>query len=316
MKIVLLDAKTLGNNININAISEEGDLTIYETTSPTQTQERIKNADIIILNKIKIGEKELKAAKNLKLICISATGYNTVDIAAANARNIIVTNVKAYSTNSVAQQVFAYLLAFYNSTFQYQHQIRNNKWQKSEIFTILNHPITELTNKTLGIIGYGAIGKQVAKIAKAFDMKIIISKIPGRKYNDNIHLNFENVISTSDIISIHCPLNEQTKNLIAAKELNKMKKNAILINYARGGIINEKDLFNALKNNDIRGAIIDVLTTEPPEHGNILFNAPNIFITPHNAWTSTEARQKLIKGIIHNIKTFKQGNGEKIQIKI
>lgn len=314
MKIVILDAKTIGSDINLDSIRAEGELIIYETTPADQTFDRIKNAEIIITNKVVIGKKEMDIADKLKLICVAATGYNNIDIQEANKKNIAVTNVKAYSTESVAQQLFAYILAFYNSIFEFQKIINDNKWQQSDVFSMLNFPIFELKNKKIGIIGYGAIGKRVAEIAKVFGMEILIAKIPGENYNDDFRTEFNELISNSDIITVHVPLNDKTKNLIAKEQLSIMKKTAIIANYARGGVVNENDLFFALKNKEIRGAIVDVLTNEPPEKGNILFNAPNVFITPHTAWTSVEARQKLIDGILRNIQIFKKGQIDSIKI--
>ncbi len=314
MNIVILDAKTIGEDMNFQKLNEFGNVKIFKTTSQKQTIERIIDADIIITNKVVLDTKELESAKKLKLICVAATGYNNINVKAANKKNIAVTNVKGYSTESVAQQLFAYILTFYNSIVEYQKDIKSNKWQKSEIFTLLNHQIFELKEKTIGIIGYGAIGKRVAEIAKVFGMKVIIAKIPGRNYDDNTRLSLHEVLKKSDIVTIHAPLTELTRNLIAAKELSMMKKNAILANYSRGGIVNEKNLFSALKKEAIRGAIVDVLTEEPPQEGNILFNAPNLFITPHTAWTSVEARKKLVEGIINNIVIFKAGNIAKIKI--
>ncbi len=314
MKIVLLDTFTIGTDVDLTSLEAQGELICYDTTEPEETIERIKDAEIVITNKVVIDKKEFDAAKNLKLICVAATGYNNINIKEVNKRNVVVTNVKGYSTNSVAQQVFAYILAFYNSTFEYQQEIKAHKWEQSRIFTILDHRINELSGKNLGIIGYGAIGKRVAEIAKVFGMNILLAKIPGKNYIDNEHKNLDFVLENSDIVTIHAPLNENTKNLISANELNLMKKSAILVNYARGGIVNEQDLCNALKNKQIRGAIVDVLTKEPPTDGNILFDAPNIFITPHIAWTSVEARQILLKGIVENIELFKKGEIEKIRI--
>lgn len=314
MKIVILDGATLGNDLDFSELTQYGEVIFHQTTVADQTLQRVKNADIIITNKVVIGKNEITEAKNLKLICVAATGYNNIDIAQANKHNIIVTNVKGYSTESVAQQVFAYILAFYNSIFEYHSTIKSNKWQVSPTFTLLSHEIIELSGKTMGIIGYGAIGQRVAQIARAFGMNILIAKIPGRIYDDSIHCDMDFVLTNSDIISIHVPLTQNTENIIAKNELKLMKKTAILVNYARGGIVNEYDLFEALKTQKIKGAIVDVLTNEPPTENNILFDAPNIFITPHTAWTSFEARKRLLKGISDNIQTFIDGNGFKIRI--
>lgn len=314
MKITILDRATIGTDIKVSQLLKYGEVVTFDVTKPDKTIERITNSDIVITNKVVIGENELKAARNLKLICVAATGYNNIDVATANEYGVIVTNVKGYSTESVAQYVFSHILAFSNSIFEFQNQIKQNYWQKSSIFTSLDFPINELSGKNIGIIGYGNIGKRVAEIAKVFGMKILISKRKNDKQENAERVDFETVLKESDFLSIHCPLNEETKNLITEKEFNLMKKSAVLINAARGGIVNETDLFNALKTEKIRGAIVDVITKEPPSEGNILFNAPNILITPHIAWTSKEARIKLFEGIVYNIQAYKDGKGEEIKI--
>jgi len=314
MKITVLDKSTLGDDLDFSILEKEGNITYYNTTLPWQTIERIADADIIVTNKVVIGEKEMNASPNLKLICVAATGYNNIDIKAANEKNIIVTNVKGYSTDSVAQHLFAYLLKIYNSTDVYTEMTKNGKWQNSETFTILSNPILELKNKNLGIIGYGSIGKRVAVIAKAFGMKILIAKIPNREYSDDYHIEFEDVIRQADILTIHTPLSQTTKNLITLKEMKMMKKSAILINLARGGIVNEQDLHKAIIEKEISYAIVDVLTQEPPKSGNRLLETPNILITPHIAWTSIEARRELLKGIVLNIQKFRSGKSQEIAI--
>ena len=314
MKIVILDALTLGD-ADLSVFEQFGDLKIYKYTTPEQTTQRIKNAEIIITNKVVIGEKELQNAPKLKLICVTATGYNNIDTQATTKHKVIVANVKGYSTESVAQYVFANILAVANSVFQYAELTKSGKWTQAQVFTRLDYPIFELKNKKLGIIGYGNIGKRVAQLGKAFGMQILIAQRPNTKYNDKItRLPMEQVLKQADIITLHTPLTNQTKNLITIKELSLMKPSAIIVNAARGGIINEKDLFLALKNNIIKHAIIDVLTIEPPTEGNILFSAPNITITPHIAWTSNEARKKLIDGIVQNIQMFLEGKTKQIAV--
>ncbi len=316
MKAVLLDKATIGKDVSLNKIEELCDLTSYETSNKEETLQRIKDAEIIITNKVYIGKDEMSAAKNLKLICVAATGYNNIDTKEAAKQKIIVTNVKGYSTESVAQTVFGYILNIMNSLSENIKDTQNGKWQKSPVFTMLNHPFYELKGKNLGIIGYGSIGKRVAEIGKTFGMNILISESLKSENTDSspARLPFADVLKQADIISIHTPLTEQTKDLISEKELKLMKKTAILINAARGGIVNEKALYDALVNNEIRFAAVDVLTEEPPKNENILFNAPNIFITPHIAWTSFEARQKLVSGIAENIKQFLEGNGALIDL--
>ncbi len=314
MKAVLLDKAAIGEDVSLKSIEKQCDLTVYETTNVNKVSERIKDAEIIITNKVVIGKNEMNAAKKLKLICVAATGYNNIDINEARKWKIVVANVKGYSTESVAQTVFGYILAIMNSLADTAHDIKKGLWQKSSVFTMLNHPFYELKGKNLGIIGFGTIGKRVAEIAKAFGMKVLISESLQKQTKSFGRISFSEVLKNSDILTIHTPLTEKTKNLITSKELKLMKQSAILINAARGGIVNEQDLFNALVKKEIRFAATDVLTEEPPVNGNILFDAPNIIITPHIAWTSFEARQKLVEGIAENIRLFLSGKGKEIDL--
>ncbi|MCD6556571.1 MAG: D-2-hydroxyacid dehydrogenase, partial [Bacteroidales bacterium] len=290
------------------------ELITYDTTTKDEVLQRISDAEIIITNKVIIGKAEMRAAGNLKLICAAATGYNNIDIEEAKKRNIVVSNVKAYSTDSVAQTVFGYILAILNSMADTAHDIKKGLWQKSPVFTMLDHPFIELKGKSLGIIGYGTIGKRVAEIGKAFGMNILISESLQNSKSSPARLRLKEFLQQSDILTIHTPLTERTKNLISEKELKLMKKSAVLINAARGGIVNEQDLHDALVNKEISYAAVDVLTQEPPKNNNILFKAPNIIITPHIAWTSFEARQKLVAGISENIKLFLTGKANEIDL--
>ncbi len=312
MKIILLEADSIGKDIDFSPLNQFGFVTSYPTNSEHQTIERIKDADIVILNKTKISEKELEAAPNLKLICVSATGYDNIDIEACKRHNVVVANVKGYSTESVAQYVFAHLLAVYNKVIEYQNDVKH--WPKSPMFTMLTHPITELRGKVFGIIGYGNIGKRVAQLAQAFKMRVLIAKRPGVEYNDNFRVDLETVLKKSDVLSIHTPLTPQSRDLITLKELKLMKPTAILINAARGGVVNEQDLYTALKEKIISYAIVDVLSEEPPRKGHIFYKLDNILLTPHIAWTSKEARQTLFDGILDNIKKFLQGEADEINL--
>ncbi len=304
MNIVLLDAATLGDDLNIKEIEKFGKLTVYQTTSPQESIERINDAEIVITNKVIIGAKEMDKAKKLKLICIAATGMNNIDLEAAKERNIEVKNVKGYSTEAVAQHTLSLILALQNSLLQYAAETRSGNWSISPIFTMLNHPFYELKGKKLGIIGYGTIGKRVAELAKAFGMEILIAKRKGIEYKDDFRTDFETILQKSDVISIHTPLSEQTRNMFTGNEFAKMKKTAIIINTARGGIINENDLFDALKSKTIRAAAIDVTEKEPIPANSPLPELNNLIITPHIAWTSVESRQKLLKGILKNIEDY------------
>ncbi len=314
-KIVILDGATIGKDIDLSQIENFGEVIFYETSNCEQTIDRIKNADIVITNKVVIGKKELNACSKLKLICVAATGYNVIDIEACNKNNIAVTNVKGYSTESVAQLVFANLLSIQNSVFQYHQEINNGEWQKSKVFNMLSNPIHELKGTKMGIIGYGSIGKRVGELAQAFGMELLIAKRKNVDYEDNFRIHIDNVISQSDVLTIHIPFNSSTENLISENELCSMKSNSILVNMARGGIVNENDLYKALKNRQIKAAIIDVLKEEPPHTKNPLFELENIIITPHIAWTSVEARKQLVAGIVNNINEFVNGNIENIRLR-
>ncbi len=315
MNIKILDAQTLGKDIDLSGFKKFGDVKIFDTTTAAELPARIKDAEIVVTNKVVIGGEEFDYAKNLKLICVAATGYNNIDIEAATKNKIIVANVRNYSTEAVAQHTFSLILAIENSLLDYVSETRNGNWSKSPVFTMLKYPFYEINGKTLGIIGYGTIGKRVAEIAKAFGMKVLIGKRRNVDYQDIGRVEFEELLATSDIISIHTPLSENTRNMFTMAEFEKMKKSAILINAARGGIVNENDLYLALKNGVIRASATDVTVNEPIEAENKLINLPNMFVTPHIAWASLESRQRLIDGIITNIDEFVSGKKVSFAIK-
>ena len=306
MKIVLLDAATLGADVNLSLIEKEGDLIVYQITKPEETVNRIKDADIIITNKVVIGKNEMEQAANLKLICVAATGMNNIDLVEAEKRNVSVANVKNYSTEAVAQHTISLILALQNSLINFNTESKSGNWSKSLIFTMLNHPFYELKGKKLGIIGYGAIGKRVAEMAKVFGMEILVGKRKAVEYDDDKRVAFDYLLKESDIITVHTPLSENTQNLFGANEFKQMKSSAIIINTARGGIIKENDLFLALKNGTIRAAAIDVTEKEPVPVNHPLLELENIIITPHIAWTSAESRAKLVDGIADNIRMYKK----------
>lgn len=301
MKIVFLDSLSLGGK-NLKRFEKFGEFIEYSTTSPNELQQRIEDADIVITNKVLFGKNELQYGKKLKLICIAATGVNNVDIPAANSLGIKVINVKDYSTESVAQMTMTFILNLSSSLISYNDL--SGDWPKSPIFTMLKYPFFDLKGKTLGIIGYGAIGKKVEELAKSFGMKTIISQRPRTEKVETGRVSFETLLKESDFITIHSPLNENTNQLFDIETLSKMKKTSFLINTARGPIVVEEDLAKALKNGIISGAAIDVMQKEPPSHDNPLLNAPNLIITPHIAWASNESLEKLLTGIENNISMF------------
>ena len=306
MKIVILDAKTLGE-VNFDLFKKFGDVEIYDITKPNETIERIQDADIVVTNKVVIGKAEMDAAPNLKLICIAATGMNNVDLDYAAKKGIVVKNVAGYSTESVVQHTFAMAFYLIEHLRYYDDYVKSGKWSESGIFTCIDRPFFEIFNKRWGIIGLGAIGKRVAEVAKSFGCDVVYYSTSGKNDNPNFkRLSLEALLSTSHIVSIHAPLNEATKNLIGYKELELLKDGAILLNLGRGGIINEEDLAKILEFKNIYVGL-DVTQTEPLPKDSPLLNEKfkdKLLITPHIGWTSIEARERLLDGIIENIEEF------------
>ena len=306
-KIVVLDGKTLGK-INFDPLKEIGSLSFYETTKPEEVIERIKDANIILTNKVVLNEDNLKHAKNLELICETATGYNNIDINYAKSRNIGVTNVAGYSTNTVAQHTFATILSLVHKINFYDNLVKSKEYSNSGLFTNLDRPFYELEGKTYGIIGFGAIGKRVAKIAEAFGAKVVYYSTSGKNTDSEYkRVEFEELLSSCDIISIHAPLNENTKGLINYEALRRMKKSAIIVNMGRGSIIVESDLAKAIDENIIAGAALDVFEVEPVNENNPLLsvkNKENLILTPHIAWAGIEARERLFNEVLLNIKAY------------
>ena len=284
---------------------QEGEFQPYKLSSKDEVKERIKDAEVVITNKVYMGREEIEAAKKLKLICVSATGYNNIDIGAAKEAGVVVANAAGYSTNSVAQHVFAMILEIYTSLSKYDNAVKSGEWQKSPIFTMNCYPSFELSGKKIGIIGYGEIGRRVEKIADAFGMEVMVSESRSGRESSRKRVPFEQVLKEADIITLHTPLTAETKNMISYNEFEMMKEGAVIINTARGGIINEDALYKALSEKQIYGAATDVMEKEPPIEGSKLFELNNIVVTPHTAWAAAESRQKLIEIVADNIKRFK-----------
>lgn len=278
----------------------------HDNTSREQVAERIREAEIVVSNKTLLDHSALDVANKLKLICIAATGYNNVDLIAAAERNIPVCNVRNYATASVTQHVFMFMLNFACRFVEYQKLIKRGGWQASPYFCPLDFGVTELADKTLGIIGYGELGSAVADIAQAFGMKLLIAEHKSTSAIRPGRTAFDEVIRQADFISLHCPLSEETFHLIGNRELDMMKSSAYLINTARSGLINETDLLKNLYENRIAGAAIDVLKEEPPVNGNPLLDYPhpNLIITSHSAWASMESRQRMLNLLADNIRNF------------
>ncbi len=311
LKIVFLDAETLGSDIDLSGFYPLGDFSVYKTTKPQERVRRIEDADIVITNKVVIDKEVIDSCKNLKLICVAATGTNNVDIQYAKGKGIGVANVAGYSTYSVVQHTFGMLFYLLENLRYYDDYVKSGNYAKSDIFTHIGKPFWEIKNKVWGIIGLGTIGREVANVATAFGAHVIYYSTTGIKRTEKYPaLDLDNLLMTSDIVSIHAPLTDKTKNLITYEKIKLMKPHAILLNLGRGGIVNEKDLAKALDENLIAGAGLDVLEKEPIDPENPLLKIKNkekILITPHIAWTSKEAREKLVEEIIENIKAFIRG---------
>ncbi len=312
MKIGVLDALTVGQDIDLSPLNACGEVVIYDLTSPEQVAERVKDLDVIITNKVVLGEQNLKDCTHLKMIGLLATGYNNIDTRYAKEKGIAVANVAGYSTESVAQHTFAMLLHLMEHLGQYDAYVKSKQYADSETFTYIAWPYRELSGKTLGIIGFGAIGKAVARIATAFGMKVIYYSTSG---NNNSGSEFrrtslDELLELSDVVSIHAPYNEKTYQLIGYEQMKKMKPSAYLLNLGRGHIVVEEDLAKALNENLIAGAGLDVLAKEPIDHHNPLFTVEDkskLLITPHIAWASVEARTNLIEEVVMNIEALKKG---------
>lgn len=305
---VFLDRLSIDcDDLDFSAIQEITDLTTYDKTLDDEIMHRLSDATIVIVNKVKLDRLLMQPLPRLRLICVIATGTNNIDLEAARELGIQVSNVKDYAAASVSQHVFMLILALYTRFLDYQADIKNGEWQAQDQFCLLSYPTQELKGKTLGLVGYGHIAKAVEKIALAFGMQVVIAESLQKHQAESTHrVPLTNVLKTSDVISLHCPLTEQTRNLIAAAELKLMKPAAFIINSARGGIINEHDLIQALETGEIAGAGIDCLVEEPPSPDNPMINCtlPQLIITPHNAWGTLQARQRLVDGTCNNIKQF------------
>ena len=309
MKLVCLDAATLGSDVNLDVFGQFGEFVSFETTAAAERIERLKGADVVITNKVVI-DKETMDASNLKLICISATGMNNVDLAHAAAKGIAVKNAAGYSTASVVQHTFACLFALTNRIKFYDNYAQSGEWAKSEIFTNLDRSIGEIAGKSFGVIGLGEIGRGVARIAEAFGANVSYYSTSGANANAELkRQNLDELLGGCDIVSIHAPLNEKTRNLIGERELNLMKEGAILMNFGRGGIVDESAVVRAIDGRNLRFAS-DVLETEPMRADHALLNIKNkenLILTPHVAWAGFEARQRLVAMIAENIKEFLKG---------
>ena len=313
MKIVNLDAHTTNpGDLSWDFLNHYADeVVIYERTASSEVVKRAKGADVLIINKTVLGKDELDAlAPELKYIGLQSTGYNVVDLETANKNGVTVCNIPAYSTNAVAQQVFAFILHFANQVDLHSESVHNGGWCACPDFCYWNAPLSELNGKTLGIIGFGSIGSRVAEIGEVFGMKILVHSrtekdLSGFKTAENVELDM--LLENSDFVTCHCPLTPETTGLINEKTLSKMKKSAVLINTSRGPVVDEQALADALNNDEISGAAVDVLSVEPAKSDNSLLTAKNCVITPHIAWAAKETRARLLDILEENLKCYLNG---------
>ena len=311
MKIVFLETDTLGDDVDLTPFDSLGEVIKYSCSNPEQNAERSKDADIIIVNKVPMDKMTLEKADHLKLICITGTGTNIVDFDYINGQNITVANVKGYSTQSVIQHTFALFFYVFEKLSYYDQFVKSGEYIRSDIFSHFIVKFNELSGKTWGIIGLGEIGRGVAEVAKVFGCKVIYYSTSGRNSNSSYEqVDLDTLLSEADVISIHAPLNDATRDLIGEDQLRKMKKSAILLNLGRGPIINEQALAKALKEDIIAAAGLDVLTVEPMSATNPLVeikDSTKLIITPHIAWATVEARQRVTEEVCKNIIAFQNG---------
>ncbi|WXL26914.1 2-hydroxyacid dehydrogenase [Ectopseudomonas mendocina] len=310
IKAVFLDHHSLDlGDLDFSSLEScFSELVLYPQSSPEQIVERLQGAQVAISNKVQLSAEHFAACPELKLILVSATGTNTIDLAAARSHGITVCNCQGYGTPSVAQHTLMLLLTLATSLPDYQKAIRAGRWQQATQFCLLDYPIMELSGKKLGLLGHGELGAAVAKLAEAFGMTVLLGQLPGRPARpDRVPLN--ELLQQVDALTLHCPLNDDTRDMIGAAELSQMKPGALIVNTARGGLINEQALADALRSGHLGGAATDVLTQEPPRNGNPLLadDIPRLIVTPHSAWGSREARQRIVEQLSQNAQAYFSG---------
>lgn len=310
-RIVFLDSDTIGPTVKLNRPNHEHEWIAYDRSTPNETIERLQHADIAITNKVPIRSEALSRLPRLKMIAVAATGYDVIDIAACTERGIVVSNVRGYAVNTVPEHAFALIFALRRNLMGYRSDVIRGKWQESGQFCFFTHEIRDLSGSRLGIIGEGAIGQAVASIGRALGMDAVFAAHKGVEGLGPLYTPFDEVIETSDVITLHAPLFPATRNMISTPEFKAMKKKPILVNTARGGLVDESALVDALERGLISGAGFDVLTTEPPSSDNPLLSVlerPNVIVTPHVAWASHEAMQTLWDQTISHIDNFLDGH--------
>lgn len=315
MRLVVLDGYTLNpGDLTWDALPMGVEFQVFDRTAPDELYERSKDADILLTNKTPLTGSVLKSLPSLKYIGVLATGYDVVDVEQAARQNVVVTNVPAYGTNSVAQLVFALILELCNHVGHHSDAVRSGAWSHSPDWCFWQTPLLELHHKTLGIVGYGRIGRSVARIAKAFGMDVVVtgSRPPAHHTDGERWATLDEVFSQADIVSLHCPLNASTEGMVHAERLARMRREAFIINTSRGGLIVEQDLADALNSERIAGAGLDVLSTEPPSESNPLLQAKHCIVTPHMAWATLEARHRLMTTALNNAAAWLSGQPQNV----
>jgi glycerate dehydrogenase len=310
MKLVVLDGYTLNpGDLSWDDLGALGELTVYDRTPPELTVERAQDAEAVFTNKVILGPEQIRQLPKLRYIGVLATGTNVVDLPAATASRIVVTNVPAYSTESVVQMVFAHILNLSFGYTRHTQSVRDGRWQQSPDFCYWDQPLIELSGRILGIIGFGRIGLAVALAARGFGLQVFVNahSIPRYVPNEVRLVSLEEIFRSSDIVSLHCPLTRETRQIVNLKHISMMKRSAWLINTGRGPLVDEHALADALNSDRIAGAGLDVLSTEPPQPDNPLLTAKNCFITPHIAWATVQSRQRLMRTVVGNLRTFLEG---------
>ena len=310
MKAVFLDFGTMGSGLDLGELESLVDELVVHDESPRDTvAQRISDAEIVFTNKIRLTRELLELAPKLKFIALTATGTDNIDMDCAKQHGIGVANIRHYCTGSVVEHVFGVLLSLTHSLEQYHRSVRAGDWQQSTDFCMLHYPVRELSSMTLGVVGYGALGQGVARLAREFGMQVLVSARPGADSIPDDRVSFDELLAGSDVISLHCPLTDDTRKLFGAREFAAMKNNAILINTARGGLVDSQALADALATGQIAAAAVDVLPEEPPVNGDPLLDyaGDNLIVTPHIAWATDEARQNAIDELAANTRAFIDG---------
>lgn len=315
LNVVFLDRDTISAQTTLRTLSFPHELTVYNRTAPDQVAQRIANADIVITNKVPVRGEALAGAKRVKMVAVAATGTDNVDLSACAQRGITVSNIRGYAVHTVPEHVFALIFALRRSIVAYHQSVKEGRWQQAQQFCYFDFPIKDLAGSTLGIIGEGALGQSVATIGRALGMRVLFAARKGGAKQGSLYTPFNELLAQSDVITLHCPLNDSTRNLIDAPEFALMQRKPLLINTARGGLVNEEALAQALRSGQLGGAGFDVTIPEPPPTDSPLMkllDLPNFILTPHVAWASQEAVQSLADQLIDNIEAFHGGNPRNI----